>query len=132
MKIAFTSSAGRIIDQHFGMTSQFRVWEVGPEAAGYLGTVAALTSGGDEEDKTVARASAIADCAIVYTMQIGGPAAAKLVSRRIHPMKTATETPIEEVVGKLQAVLRGRPPPWLRKAMGSEATAGVEADAVEE
>ena len=120
MKVAFTSSDGRIIDQHFGMTSQFRVWEVGPEAAGYLGTVAALTSGCDEEDKTVARASAIADCAIVYTMQIGGPAAAKLVARKIHPMKTGAEVPVAEIVGRLQEVLRGNPPPWLRKAMNKE------------
>jgi hypothetical protein len=25
---------------------------------------------------------------------------------------------VAEVVGKLQEVLRGRPPPWLRKAIG--------------
>jgi nitrogen fixation protein NifX len=33
-------------------------------------------------------------------------------------MKTATEIPIAELVAKLQEVLRGAPPPWLRKAMG--------------
>jgi nitrogen fixation protein NifX len=33
-------------------------------------------------------------------------------------MKTATEIPIVELVAKLQQVLRGTPPPWLRKAMG--------------
>ena len=68
----------------------------------------------------MARASAIADCAIVYTMQIGGPAAAKLVARKIHPMKTGTEVPVAEIVGRLQEVLRGNPPPWLRKAMNKE------------
>jgi nitrogen fixation protein NifX len=124
MKIAFTSSTGEQIDQHFGHTSSFTVWEVGPDQAGYVGTVRALTEALDDEDRTAARASAIADCAIVYTQAIGGPAAAKLVARRIHPMKTGTPVAITEVVGKLQAVLRGKPPPWLRKAMG-----GVEAPA---
>jgi nitrogen fixation protein NifX len=36
-------------------------------------------------------------------------------------MKTGVETPIAEVVSKLQEVMRGRPPPWLRKAMGGGA-----------
>jgi nitrogen fixation protein NifX len=51
-------------------------------------------------------------------MQIGGPAAAKLVARHIHPLKTATEAPIAELITKLQQILQGRPPPWLSKAMG--------------
>ena len=117
MKVAFTSSDGRTIDQHFGMTRDFSIWEVGPEAARELGKVSALATSEDEEDRIAARANAIAGCAIVYTVQIGGPAAAKLVARKIHPMKTATLVPIAEVVAKLQGVLRGTPPPWLRKAM---------------
>jgi nitrogen fixation protein NifX len=32
-------------------------------------------------------------------------------------MKTGAPVAIEEAVAKLQEVLRGRPPPWLRKAM---------------
>jgi nitrogen fixation protein NifX len=119
MRVAFTSSDGRTIDRHFGQVSKFDVWEVGPAQAGFVGQVAAVTSGEDEEDRTEARAAAVAGCTIVYTVQIGGPAAAKLVARRIHPMKTGTETPIADVVGKLQEVLRGTPPPWLRKAMSA-------------
>jgi nitrogen fixation protein NifX len=53
-------------------------------------------------------------------MQIGGPAAAKLVARKIHPMKTNEEVPVAEIVGKLQAVLQRNPPPWLRKAMNKD------------
>ncbi len=123
MRVAFTSTDGRCVDRHFGMTEQFTIWEIGPEQAELAGTVNAITRSGDEEDRIAARASAIADCAIVYTMEIGGPAAAKLVSRRIHPMKTGAEVAIADLVAKLQAVLRGKPPPWLRKAMGAPAPA---------
>ena len=125
MRVAFTSSDGRTIDRHFGQVSDFDVWEVGPAQAGFVSRVTAVTTGEDEEDRTAARASAVAGCAIVYTVQIGGPAAAKLVARRIHPMKTGTEVPIAEVVSKLQEVMRGSPPPWLRKAMGAPATEGA-------
>ena len=118
MRVAFTSTTGETIDQHFGHASHFFVWEIGPDAAAPLGRVEALTAGRDEEDGTAARAAALAGCTIVYTEQIGGPAAAKLVARRIHPMKTQAAVPVSEVVGKLQEVLRGRPPPWLKKAMG--------------
>lgn len=117
MKVAFTSTTGETIDRHFGMADSFHVWEITAEEARFVAKVAGVTAAGDEEDRISARADAIADCAIVYTMQIGGPAAAKLVARRIHPMKTGTEVPVAEIVGKLQEVLKGDPPPWLRKAL---------------
>lgn len=122
MKVAFTSSTGERIDQHFGQCQSFHLWEIGPDTAQPLTTVSAVTTAEDEEDRISARANAISGCAIVYTMQIGGPAAAKLVARKIHPMKTNTEMGVTEVIGKLQEVLRGNPPPWLRKAMNNEAS----------
>jgi nitrogen fixation protein NifX len=120
MKIAFTTKTGEVIDQHFGMSDSFHVWEIGPKEAHYLETVTVGSHGDDEEDRIGARADVLRECAIVYTMQIGGPAAAKLVARKIHPMKTGTEVPVQEIVAKLQEVLKGNPPPWLRKAMNKD------------
>jgi len=120
MKVAFTSSSGEIIDQHFGQCQNFHIWEIGPEQAEQVTTISGISTEGDEEDRITARGNALADCAIVYTMQIGGPAAAKLVARKIHPMKTNEEVPVAEIVAKLQAVLQGNPPPWLRKALNKD------------
>ena len=120
MKVAFTSSSGEVIDQHFGQCQSFHIWEIGPDEAAPVAVVSGITTDGDEEDRISARANAIGGCAIVYTMQIGGPAAAKLVARKIHPMKTNTEIPVADIVARLQEVLRGTPPPWLRKAMNKE------------
>ncbi len=117
MKIAFTSSTGEMIDLHFGQAENFHIWEIGPDSANFLETVAVSEHGSDEEDRIAARAKLLSDCAIVYTMQIGGPAAAKLVAQKIHPMKTNTATDLKETVARLQEVLRNNPPPWLRKAM---------------
>jgi nitrogen fixation protein NifX len=61
-------------------------------------------------------------------MQIGGPAAAKLVALKIHPMKTNTEVSLPDTVAKLQEVLRGNPPPWLRKAMNKSSKVSFEED----
>jgi len=117
MKIAFTTKTGETIDMHFGQADSFQVWEVGPEDAHFIETITVGEHGSDEEDRISARAQVLSDCAIVYTMQIGGPAAAKLVARRIHPMKTNVEVSLKESIARIQEVLRGTPPPWLRKAM---------------
>lgn len=118
MKVAFTSSNGELIDQHFGMAESFYVWEIAPGTACYLNTVTALVGDKAVEDKTVARAEALADCSMVYTMQIGGPAAAKLIGRKIQPMKTNSEVPVVEIVERLQKLMSGNPPPWMRKLLG--------------
>ena len=122
MKIAFTTSSGSTIDQHFGQCQSFHIWEVGPDEARFLEAVCVGEHGSDEEDRIAARAQLLSDCAIVYTMQIGGPAAAKLVANKIHPMKTNTEVNLMETVERFQEVLRGNPPPWLRKAMNKGQT----------
>jgi len=121
MKIAFTTSTGESIDQQFGQCQSFHIWEVGPDEAVFLEAVAVAEHGTDEEDRIAARARVLTDCAIVYTMQIGGPAAAKLVAHRIHPMKTTSVVSLKETVERFQEVLRGNPPPWLRKAMNKGA-----------
>ena len=117
MKIAFTTTNGSMIDQHFGQCESFQIWEIGPDQASFIKSVTTEEHGADEEDRISARAKILSDCAIVYTMQIGGPAAAKLVAQKIHPMKTNTEVSLPDTVARLQEVLRGNPPPWLRKAM---------------
>ena len=66
---------------------------------------------------SLAERAVLADCALVYVGEIGGPAAARLVAKKIHPIKSKEREPITVVVEKLQEVLRGTPPPWLRKAM---------------
>ena len=128
MKIAFTTTDGTMIDQHFGQCESFQIWEVGPDEAAFSELVTVEPHGSDEEDRIAARAKILADCAIVYTMQVGGPAAAKLVAQKIHPMKTNTEVSLPETVARLQEVLRGNPPPWLRKAMNKGQAVSYEED----
>lgn len=118
MRVAFASSDGQLVDRHFGLTDTYYLWELSPENARCVGSVGIENAEGDQEDKILSRAQLLEGCTLVYSMQIGGPAAAKLVARHIHPLKTATEVPIVELVDKLKTALQGRPPPWLAKAIG--------------
>ena len=117
MKVAFASTDKVHVNEHFGRAEQFYIWDIGPEESEFSGVVQVSTEGSDEADRIEARCAGLADCALVYVAQIGGPAAARLVQKKIHPLKSKTEEPIMEVIEKLQAVLNGTPPPWLRKAL---------------
>jgi nitrogen fixation protein NifX len=118
MRIAFASSDGRAVNQHFGMAQRFYIWDVGPEHAREIGKVAPAKANMDHDDKLVSRTDAVDGCTIVYSVQIGGPAAAKLVGRHIQPLKARDNTPISDAISELQRVLQGNPPAWLRKAAG--------------
>ena len=119
MKVAFASTDKVHIDEHFGQAEVFYLWEIGPEAAAFCGIVQvkAESEAGHSDDKIEARSSALNDCALVYVAEIGGPAAARLVAKKIHPVKSREQEPIAAVIEKLQEVLKNNPPPWLKKAM---------------
>jgi len=116
MKVAFSSSTGIVIDENFRKTRSFTIWDIGPQEAFYVNTVSVGPEPGSEESRLAVRADLLSHCSIVCSREINGPAAAKLVARQVHPMKTGLDTPVEEVIGKLQGVLKANPPPWLVKA----------------
>ena len=119
MKVAFTTQDMQGVDAHFGWAKNVAVYEISPDGHRF---VEAIQFDGDlkedgNEDKLAAKIDAIRDCAIVYVAAIGGSAAARVVAAKIHPVKVAEGTPIPELLDRLEQVLKGTPPPWLRKAL---------------
>jgi nitrogen fixation protein NifX len=119
MKIAFATQDLKRVDAHFGWAKNIAVYELSPETSRL---VEVFQFAGDlqedgNEDKITPKVEAIKDCAIVYVAAIGGSAAGRVVQAGIHPIKVAQPEEIAELLGKLQTVLKGNPPPWLRKAM---------------
>lgn len=132
MKVAFATQDQQCVDAHFGWAKHLAVYEI--DAAGYK-FVEDFPFGDDlaedgNEDKLSPKLAAIGDCAIVYVAAIGGSAAARVVASKIHPVKVAQPEPILDILDKLQDVLKGTPPPWLRKAVmkGQERVHDFEAD----
>lgn len=117
MKVAFASTDKIHIDEHFGRAQQFYVWDVSADDAALNGVVQVEQHGDDEADRIEARCSGVADCSLVYVAMIGGPAAARLVAKKVHPIKVKDAATIADTVKRLQEVLRDNPPPWLRKAL---------------
>lgn len=120
MKVAFTTSSGAIVDGNFRKSDSFSVWDIGPDESYYVTTLNIKADAVSEDDRIVARVEALKDCAIVCAKEISGPATAKLVARNIHPMKTGNSIAVEELIGRLQDVLKGAPAPWIRKAQDKD------------
>ena len=119
MKVAFSTQDKQRVDAHFGWAKHLAVYDVTAEGYRYVETFdfgAELQEDGNE-DKLAPKLAAITDCAILYIAAIGGSAAARVVAVKIHPIKVAQPEPILDILEKLQEVLRGTPPPWLRKAL---------------
>jgi nitrogen fixation protein NifX len=119
MKIAFATQDKQRVDAHFGWAKHIAVYDVTPAGYTYVET---FDFGGDldedgNEDKLVPKLDVIRDCVIVYVAAIGGSAAARVVAAKIHPIKVTQPEPILDILEKLQEVLQGTPPPWLRKAL---------------
>lgn len=120
MKIAFTTSDRVHINAHFGWAREIDVYEVSPEGYKFLET---LKFDGDlkqdgKDDKLVPKLDALNDCTIVYVSAIGGIAAARLIKKRVTPVKAKSDSDeIVMVLNKLVQTLKGNPPPWLRKAL---------------
>ncbi len=119
MKIAFATQDLKRVDAHFGWAKNIAIYEVTPESYHFI---EAIQFEGDlqedgNEDKLAPKIEAIKDCTILYVAAIGGSGAARVVANQIHPIKVNEPEDIGEILVKLQAVLKGTPPPWLRKVM---------------
>lgn len=119
MKVAFATQDLKRVDAHFGWAKHIAIYEISPDGHQFLEAVqfdGDLQEDGNE-DKLAPKLEAIADCAILYVAAIGGSGAARVVAKNIHPVKVPQPEDISTILGKLQGVLAGTPPPWLRKAL---------------
>jgi nitrogen fixation protein NifX len=134
MKIAFTTQDQVHINAHFGSASKIDVYEISADGYEFVET---LKFGGDlkedgNEDKLAPKVEALADCTIVYVSSIGGSAAARLIRKRITPVKSKSEEEeISDVLTRLVQTLKGNPPPWLRKALQQKSQSFEELEAEE-
>lgn len=137
MKVAFATTRGTTVDEHFGRAGAFAIYEITPEASEFLelrrlsetdfdtAVVETRGMGALHDDAVTDKIAKLADCKIVYFTEIGGPAAAKLVRRGMMPLKAEECTPIATLAESLVETMRTRPAPWMRKALAEEERAGA-------
>ena len=128
MKVAFATTDGKNIDEHFGRAGMFAIYdmtgkgyhfvEIRKFADGMDRTVTDTRDLGPLHDSAVQnKVDRLADCKLIYLTEIGGPSAARLVKKGIMPMKVKEIISIESALKQLAETIKTSPPPWLRKAM---------------
>jgi nitrogen fixation protein NifX len=131
MKVAFATTDGVNVDEHFGRAGMFAIYELAKDGYRFIemrkfadgrDTEIEETKGmGDVHDDRVQRkVDKLSDCKIVYLTEIGSPSAARLVKKGIMPIKVKEIISVEESLQKLLETIRKSPPPWLKKAITSE------------
>ncbi|MBI5189056.1 MAG: hypothetical protein HZA22_00065 [Nitrospirae bacterium] len=126
MKVAFATTDGIHVDEHFGRAGMFQIYEFTKDEYASLGA-RVFAEGRDEAVESTKGLGAahelavedkvekLSDCRIVYMTSIGGPSAARLSRKGMMPVKAVDGSVIEELAMGLMETIRTSPPPWLRK-----------------
>ncbi len=119
MKIAFASQDLVHVDAHFGWARNLVIYDITPESY-CLDKVISFDQNLAEdgnEDKLVPKIDALDGVAILYVAAIGGSGAARIIAKKIHPVKLEKPDVITDILDRLKVTLNGPLPPWLRKAL---------------
>lgn len=131
MKVAFATTDGSNVDEHFGRSGMFAVYEVKKEGYSFV-EMRRFADGRDveieetkgarqlHEDLVQRKVDSLGDCKIIYLTEIGGPSASRLVKKGIMPVKVKETVSIEESLQRLSDTIKKSPPPWLRKAIATD------------
>ncbi|MBB1075859.1 dinitrogenase iron-molybdenum cofactor biosynthesis protein [Rhodoferax sp. 4810] len=116
IRVACASNSGELLDGHFGACRRFLIYQVAPNEVRLI-DCRDVNEQRASADKNDYRAELIADCQLLYVVSIGGPAAAKVVKRTIHPIKIPDGGHAREHMQQLSQLIGHKPPPWLAKVM---------------
>lgn len=114
MLIAFASSDGITVNQHFGWSKSFELYRITEESAEYVKTLDSSQDAiEDEHEKLAYKIGTVKETDIIYCSQIGPTASKMVLASKIYPMRSGENDRIDETIVKLQKLLFGNPPPWL-------------------
>lgn len=114
--VAFASSDGEIVNQHFGSSLGFHVYGIDGSTA----TSLAVKSFGKElrdgnEDKLKPKLAWLTGCDMVYCGSVGGSAINELIKLGAHPVIVKGGPDIEEIITELQQEITGAMSPLLER-----------------
>lgn len=124
MRVAFATQDRSRVDAHFASARTFLFYDVGPDGHTFLEAVQFDNVSNEEgkhqedgDDRLATKIRALEGSAILFVRAIGGPAAARVVRAKVHPIKLPEDETIAAVIDRVRGMLKSNPPPWLRKVI---------------
>ncbi len=115
LKVAFATNDMQNIDAHFGSCQKFAVYSVSKDGNQISQIIHTKEEKNKDGDKTANIINALKGIDIVYFLDIGAIAAAKVINSKIFPIKYKEIVSIEEELSKLSTMLNSNPPPFIKK-----------------
>lgn len=118
IKVAFTTTDLRAVDQHFGSAESVAIYAVDPERARLVEVTEFGQFAKDgNEDKLAAKIAVLEGCVAVYTNAAGASAVNQLKAAGVQAVKVSAGAVIAELLEALQDELRAGPSAWLARAI---------------
>lgn len=117
LRVALTSNQGEMMNGHYGSCLRVLIYDVSAEQH-QLVDVREMPSDSKGEERAIAMLDKIRDCQMLFTLSIGGPAAARVTRANIHPIKKAIPMSAQQLLSELSAVIATNPPPWIKRFLG--------------
>jgi nitrogen fixation protein NifX len=128
MKVAFATTDGKQVNEHFGRAGMFAIYDITETGHHFvemrkfadgmdMAVVDTKDMGALHDDAVQNKVDRLSDCKLIYLTEIGGPSAARLVKKGIMPMKMKEIVSIESALGQLLDMIKKSPPPWIKKAL---------------
>ena len=125
LRVAFATGDRVSVNQHFGASSGFAIYAIDGERA-RLVQVAQFMAGSMDgnEDKLSDRIAALAGCAAVYCLAVGGSAARQLLAAGVQPVRLDAEAPIDSLLVQLRQAIRDGGVSWVDRKIKRERDSG--------
>jgi nitrogen fixation protein NifX len=115
IRVAFATNDNENIDAHFGSAKQFNIYDISSD--GYLmSSIIKIMS--KDTDTTV---GLLQGTDIVYFVNIGPTAAAKIISSGVFPIKYKEVISIDDELNKIVKMINENPPPFIKKIIEKKA-----------
>jgi len=122
VRLAFASTDRSRVDQHFGATEAFAIFEVDANSSQLVEVAEFIDAAQDGNDnKLPAKIATLQGCAAVYCLAVGASAVKQLLAAGIQPVRVEEDSPIDRLIADLQHELASGPGGWLAKALKARA-----------
>ncbi len=114
LKVAFASDDRATVNQHFGAALGFAIYALDEEQAQLVELVEFPAENMDgNENKLPARIQALAGCAAVYCLAIGGSAVKQLLAAGVQPIRLDNAASIDALLATIRLGLKQGGVPWI-------------------